>query len=335
MTQPVTIAVDAVGGDFGATPVLAGVEQALSHDENLRVVLCGPGEIVESFASSHQRCIPQVCTEEILMDEHPAQAVRRKKDSSIVVGCRLIKEGKADGFFSAGSTGACMSAATLVAGRIKGVARPALCSVIAAPGHSPIVIGDIGANADCKPEYLLQFAQMASLYAELVLEISKPRIGLLNIGSEEVKGSQLARDSFELMKENLSSFYGNVEGTDLFQDKVDVVITDGFSGNICLKVIEGTIKLVFGAVKDVMMHSTKTKLAALALKEPLSDLKASASSDAYGGAPLLGVNGACVVGHGATNPRAVENGILASAKTARLNVSGIIAQEVQKVQVEA
>ena len=335
MAQHVTIAVDAIGGDFGPEPVLAGVEQALVHDRDLTVILCGPKEVVEPFAKTHERCIAQVCTEEITMDEHPAQAVRTKKDSSIVVGCRLVKENKADGFFSAGSTGACMSAATLIAGRIKGVMRPTLCSALTPPGRASIVLGDIGANADCKPEYLMQFAQMMGVYAQQVLQINRPRIALLNIGSEEVKGSQLARDAYQLMEANLEGFVGNVEGNDLFCNKADVIVADGFSGNICLKVIEGTFTMVFGVLKDVLMSSTTTKLAALALKGPLQELKRTVSSDAYGAALLLGVKGACTVGHGATNPRAVENGIFTAAQSVRLDVSGIIEQEVRKTATNA
>lgn len=202
MNEMTRIAVDAIGGDFGAPVVLEGVEMALAEDPNLEVVICGPADAVEPFAQSHDRCIAQTCTEEIAMDEHPAQAVRKKKDSSIVVGCRLVKEGQAQGFFSAGSTGACLTAATLVMGRIKGVMRPAIATIIPSPAK-PVVMCDVGANADCKPSYLVQFGQMAAVYAEQVIGIPDPSVALLNIGSEDTKGSQFSQEAFELMSLSL------------------------------------------------------------------------------------------------------------------------------------
>ena len=181
--EKAVVAVDAMGGDDAPGVVLDGVAQALASDPALEIVLCGPADVVEPFAAAHERCTPQACSEVIAMAEHPANAVRKKKDSSIVVGCRLVKEGAAQGFFSAGSTGACLAAGTLVMGRIKGVARPALATVIPSPVR-PVVMCDIGANADCKPEYLVQFGQMASIYAEKVIGIEHPRAALLNIGEE-------------------------------------------------------------------------------------------------------------------------------------------------------
>ena len=263
------------------------------------------------------------------MDEHPAEAVRRKKDSSIVVGCRAVKEGRAQGFFSAGSTGACLAGATLVIGRIKGVQRPALCSVIPSP-VAPVVMADIGANADCKPEYLVQFAQMASIYAEKIVGIENPRVALLNIGEEDTKGSQFAQQAFALMKEKVSNFAGNAEGRDIVTAGFDVIVTDGFTGNVVLKTVEGTAKALFGALKNVMTSSLKTKIGALAVKSDLKSLKESISADTYGGAPLLGVKGVCLVGHGSSNATAIKNGVLASAAMVRKDVSGCIAEAVGK-----
>ena len=199
MAEKVTITVDAMGGDHGPSVVLAGTAQALAADPDLTVILCGPAEEVEPFAASHDRCIAQPTTEVIEMGEHPANAVRSKKDSSIVVGCRLVKEGAAQGFFSAGSTGACLAAATLVMGRIKGVKRPALGQII--PSYAkPTLLMDVGANADCKPEYLVQFAQMGAVYMEKIMGVANPQVGLLNIGSEETKGDAFAQETFELMR---------------------------------------------------------------------------------------------------------------------------------------
>ncbi len=314
----VTIAVDAMGGDHAPGVVLEGVAAALEKDERLLVVLVGPADVVEPFASAHARCVAQPASEVITMGEHPAQAVRKKKDSSIVVGCRAVKEGRAQGFFSAGSTGACLAGATLGIGRINVIPSPI----------APVVMADIGANADCKPEYLVQFAQMASIYAEKIVGIEHPRVALLNIGEEDTKGSQFAQQAFALMKEGVSGFAGNAEGNDIITAKYDVVVTDGFTGNVVLKTVEGTAKALFSALKDVMTSSLKTKLGALAVKSDLKELKDSISADTYGGAPLLGVAGVCLVGHGSSNAKAIENGVLASAKMVRSDVAGLIAEAV-------
>lgn len=327
MADKVVIAVDALGGDAGAPVVLAGVEQALAADADLEVIVCGPADVVEPFAAAHDRCRAQTTTEEIAMDEHPAEAVRKKKDSSLVVGCRLVKEGQAQGFFSAGSTGACLTAATLVVGRIKGVARPALCTIIPSP-VKPVVMCDVGANADCKPNYLVQFAQMASTYAEQVMGIAAPKVALLNIGEEDTKGNKLCQDTFPLLKEQVPNFIGNAEGCDILQGEADVYVTDGFTGNVCIKTFEGVSKVLFGAIKDVMKANALTKLGALTMMGGLKNLKDLVSPDTYGGAPILGVKGACLVGHGSSNETAIKNGILTTAKTIRLDVSGIIARTV-------
>ena len=242
-----------------------------------------------------------------------------------MVGCRLVKEGAAQGFFSAGSTGACLAAGTLVMGRIKGIARPALATVIPSPVR-PVVMCDIGANADCKPEYLVQFGQMASVYAEKVVGIENPRAALLNIGEEDTKGSQFAQEAHRLLAERLPNFAGNAEGGDILPATFDVIVTDGFTGNVCLKTIEGTSKTLFKTLKGVMMKSLLTKLGALAVKGGLKELQAQVSPDTYGGAPLLGVKGALLVGHGSSGALAIRNGVLTTARIARAGVSEIIAQ---------
>ncbi|MEG0070289.1 MAG: phosphate acyltransferase PlsX [Raoultibacter sp.] len=329
MPEKVTLTVDALGGDNAPDVVLEGTAVALAEDADLTVILCGPKAIVEPFAAAHERCVAQPTTESIAMGEHPARAVRTKKDSSIVVGCRLVKEGAAQGFFSAGSTGACLAAATLVMGRIKGVARPALCSVIPSP-IAPVIMCDIGANADCKPEYLVQFALMATIYTEKIIKIENPRVALLNIGEEDEKGSTFAQESFKLLKENVPNFVGNGEGDDILSATYDIFVTDGFTGNVCLKTIEGTSKALFKALKGVFYTNMATKLGALPIKGELSKLMDKISPDTYGGAPLLGVKGACIVGHGSSNPLAIKNGIRTTAETVRAHVSDLIAQAVTK-----
>ncbi len=327
MADKVTISVDALGGDNAPGVVLEGVEAALAQDADLEVILCGPAEVVEPFADSHERCIARATTEVIAMAEHPANAVRKKKDSSIVVGCRLVKEGVAQGFFSAGSTGACLAAGTLVMGRQKGIARPALATVLPSP-VKPVVLCDVGANADCKPEYLVQFAKMASAYAEHLLGVKDPSVGLLNIGEEEEKGSAFAQETHALLKQELANFKGNAEGRDVLSGSFDVIVCDGFTGNVCLKTIEGTAKMLFGQLKGIFKSSLKNKIAALLIKGDLKKLLGTIDPDAAGGAPLLGVKGACIVGHGSSNARAIKNGVLASAAYVRSGVSEIIAQTV-------
>lgn len=333
MSDTITIAVDALGGDAGPSVVLPGVAAALESDPSLRVLLCGPADVVEPFAAGHDRCEAVACTEEIAMGEHPATAVRKKKDSSLVVGCRMVRDGRAQGFFSAGSTGACLTAGTLVIGRIKGVARPALCTVIPAPSK-PVVMCDVGANADCKPEYLVQFAQMAAIYTEQILDRPNPQIALLNIGSEDTKGSQFAQDCFALLKRDVPGFVGNGEGNDVLMGSYDVFVTDGFTGNVCLKTIEGTAKALFGSIKGAFKKSPLTMLAAAMMKSGLTEVKQSLSADTYGGAPLLGVKGACIIGHGSSNEKAIMNGVLITAKTVRLQVSDLIAQTIAETQAD-
>ena len=328
MADRVTISVDALGGDNAPGVVLEGVEAALAEDADLEVILCGPAEVVEPFAADHDRCSARATTEVIGMAEHPANAVRKKKDSSIVVGCRLVKEGEAQGFFSAGSTGACLAAGTLVIGRIKGVSRPALATILPSP-KKPVVLCDVGANADCKPEYLVQFAIMASAYATKIIGVKNPTVGLLNIGEEEEKGSQFAQEAHALLKQSSLNFKGNAEGRDTLKGEFDVIVCDGFTGNVCLKTIEGTASVLLGELKTILKSSLKTKLAALAIKGGLKDLLGRLDPDVAGGAPLLGVKGACIVGHGSSNARAIKNGVLASASYVRSGVSEIIAQTIQ------
>lgn len=327
MAQDITIVVDAMGGDNAPGAVLLGIEQALKQDVNLTVVLTGLADVVEPFAATHERVIACPCTEVIDMGEHPAEAVRIKKDSSIVVGCKLVKEGKAQGFFSAGSTGACMTAALLGMGRIKGIKRPAIATVIPTLSGE-MVFCDIGANADCKPEYLLQFARMGQVYAQTILNIKNPRIGLLNIGEEETKGSQFAQECHALLKEELEGFAGNAEGSNLATGGFDVIVTDGFTGNVALKTIEGTTKVLMSLIKEGLMSSFKSKVGALLIKDALYSVKDRLSADAYGGAQLLGVKGVCLIGHGNSKPNAICSGVLATATAVRKNTPQKLAEAI-------
>ncbi|MGI6591241.1 MAG: phosphate acyltransferase PlsX [Eggerthellaceae bacterium] len=337
MTEMITVAVDAMGGDHAPDVVLDGAEQALRASERLKVLLCGPAEVVEPFAASHERCEAVPCTEVIAMDEHPAQAVRNKKDSSIVVGCRMVKDGRAAGFFTAGSTGAGLAAGTLVIGRIKGVQRPAIATVVPKPGR-PLILCDVGANADCKVSYLVQFAQMASVYARLTMGVRNPEVGLLNIGSEDTKGSQFAQECFTLLKEQLSNFKGNAEGTSLFTDDFDVIVTDGFTGNVTLKTFEGTARFLFGLLRDAatkaMAEGGSSGQQPAGLMRIAGQLKQTVNPDTYGGAPILGLRGTVLIGHGASNATAIMNGILATARCIEMGVTEATEEAIAQIREE-
>ena len=322
-TSVITIAVDAMGGDFAPQAVLEGVSAALAADPSLRVLLVGSAEMVEPFAMVNDHCEAVVTSQVIEMGEHPAAAVRGKKDSSIVVGCRLVKEGRADGLFSAGSTGAAMAAATLVIGRIKGVQRPAIATVLPTAG-GPCVLLDVGANADCKPEHLAQFAAMGAAYATAALGIRAPRVGLLNIGEEPGKGSQLAQDAYDLMV-GTPGFVGNVEGRDIPAGTVDVIVTDGFTGNVVLKLMEGMSKHLLGEFKAALMSSPVNKVAAAVLKPSLAALRDKLDPDLHGAAPLLGVDGLALIGHGSSSPRAIASALRVGAVAVRAGLVDSIA----------
>jgi glycerol-3-phosphate acyltransferase PlsX len=318
-----TIAVDAMGGDFAPDAVLEGVSSALAADPSLRVLLCGAAEVVETFAAARDRCDAVVTTEIVEMGEHAAAAVRGKPDSSIVVGCRLVKEGRANAFFSAGNTGATMAAATLVIGRIRGVQRPAIATVLPTAG-APCVLLDVGANADARPEHLAQFATMGAAYASAALGIVAPRVGLLNIGSEPAKGSQLAQETYALL-EGTPGFVGNVEGFDIPAGTVDVVVTDGFTGNVALKLMEGMSKHLLSEFKAALVSSPVNKVAAAVLGPSLGTLRDKLDPDVHGAAPLLGIDGLALIGHGSSSPKAVASALRVGAVAVRAGLVGTIA----------
>ena len=327
-SRPVTVAVDACGGDRAPEVVCAGVRALMQTEQGINIILIGSAEAIKPLADEFPGRIEAVATtESIGMDEHPATAVRQKKDSSIVVGCRLVKEGRADAFFSAGNTGACMAAATLIIGRLKGVARPAILTVIPAPAGS-LALLDVGANADVRPGYLLQFAQMGQAYAKSILRIPAPRVGLLNIGSEESKGSVFAQEVYALLAAQLEGFAGNAEGNDFFSGAFDCIVTDGFTGNVALKTMEGMASALFKQLKIALSSSFTAKLGAGLVKGKLMELKESMSADKYGGAPLLGLKKVVTIGHGSSNVTAITNGIRASAEAVRAELPLLIERAV-------
>lgn len=327
MAKKVTLAIDACGGDNAPEAALKGVELACGLDSDIEIILCGTADVVEPFCKSHSNCRPLVAEEVIGMGEHPAQAVKAKKRSSIVLGCKAVKDGAAQGFFSAGSTGACLVAATLHIGRLKGVKRPALGIVL--PSYKkPTLLLDVGANADVKVDYLVQFAQMGSAYMQASMDVKNPQVGLLNIGEEASKGSALAIEAHDLMEAELTSFKGNAEPYGLLNGDFDVVVTDGFTGNITLKTLEATSGLLFKYIKEAMMSTPISKIGAAMVKGSLREMKGRIDPDAYGGSPLLGVNGVCMIGHGSSGPEAIMNGILACAGEVRADLCSKIEESV-------
>lgn len=330
--EHVTIAIDIEGGDEAPGVVLEGVRRYLSStdeaDAHTKLILVGYEASLVSIKDEYPDRIDTVVTTEVIaMDEHPAQAVKQKKDSSIVVGCRLVKEGKADAFFSAGSTGGAMTAATLIIGRIKGVRRPAIATVIPAP-KGFVVLLDSGANTDAQAEYLLQFGMMGEVYSKEVLGVDHPRVGLMNVGEEDTKGSLLAQEAYGLLKAHIKGFTGNAEGSDMFSGAFDVIVTDGFTGNIVLKTMEGAVSALFSELKTIFYASTKNKLAAAVIKNDLKTLKDQLDVEAIGGAPLLGLAAPVVIGHGSSSAFAIESGIRATATASRGHLTDLIAAAV-------
>lgn len=313
----ITICVDVMGGDKEPQVVLDGIAEALKADEELSVLVAGPEELVEPFCAEHERAQALVCSEAIAMDEHPAEAVRAKKDSTIVRGCQAVHAGQADGFFSAGSTGAVFAAATMGVGRVHGIKRPAIAGTLPGTSGRQTVLLDLGANADARPEMIVQFAHMGRAYARVVLGVEEPRVGLLSNGSEDTKGSELALAYHQALREAGEWFAGNAEGSDLLAGTFDVIVADGFTGNVALKTLEGTAKYLMGQIKQAVAASKRSAAGAVLLKPVLKEVAHDLSGDEMGGAILLGVKAPVLIGHGATSVDAVKNGTLAAANAVR------------------
>lgn len=307
------IAVDAMGGDFAPKEIVQGAMDAAKKYDCEIVLIGDEGQIRAELAGANTEAlrISIVHASEVIgMDEHPAEAVRTKKDSSVVVATRLVKEGKCDAVFSAGSTGAAVAAAQLILHRIRGVGRPAIATPMPTPDGVTLML-DSGANVDSKPEHLVQSAVMGALYAQHVFGIAHPRVGLLNIGEEESKGNEQAKETYQLLKvEPNIHFCGNAEGRDVPKGNFDVVICDGFVGNVVLKFAEGLAKTILGLIREEIRGAgLMAKLGALLLMPTLRRLGKRLDVREYGGAPLLGVNGCCVIGHGSSDAKSVASAI--------------------------
>jgi len=338
-TGPLTdIVLDAMGSDKAPEPEVRGAILAC-RNLPVRVHLVGPEGIVRPVLESHLRGqqlpIEIVnATEWISMEDKAAIAVRSKRDSSMRVGLRLVQEQKAAGFITAGNTGAAMATAKMVLRMLPGVDRPALAALLPTSSGSPCILLDVGANVDCKPHNLEQFAVMGEAYSRLVLHIDNPRVGLFSIGEEETKGNELTHETFpllrELKEEGLLNFIGNVEGRDLYNGNVDVVVCDGFVGNVALKTSEGLAKLVRDLLRSSLSATVTASVGAMLSRQAFNAFKRRLDYSEYGGAPLLGVRGVCIVGHGSSNERAIMNGIRVAADYAQGNVNAHIEQELTR-----
>ena len=304
------IALDAMGGDRAPGVIVEGAIQALKEYRDLEVTLVGNEERVKKELTKYSVKglslsivhAPQV----VEMDELPTTALRKKKDSSIMVAARLVKEKKAQAIVSAGNTGAAMVATKVVLGTLEGIERPTIATLM--PNiHGVSILTDVGANVDCKPQHLLQFAIMGNTYAKEILEIEKPRVGLLSVGKERIKGNELTRTTYDLLEKTSLNFIGNVEGRDIFNGSVDVIVCDGFIGNVVLKTAESLAETIQGMLKKEITKNFLRKLGALLSMGAYRGLKKRIDYSEYGGAPLLGINGVCIITHGGAPALAIKN----------------------------
>jgi len=308
------IAVDGMGGDNCPAAVVEGCIGAVK-ESNVEIIITGPQELIENELKKYDYDKSRIsilnATEVIGTNEHPVMAIRRKKDSSLNKALNLVKSGEADAIVSAGSTGAFLAGALFIVGRIKGIDRPALAPIM--PGkNGPFMVIDCGANADCKPNNLLQFGLMGKTYFENILKVENPKVGLINIGSEEEKGNDLTKAAYKLLKEADFNFVGNVEPRDIPTGDVNVLVCDGFVGNTVLKMYEGVAGNIFNILKEEIMGSFRTKIGGLLLKPVFKRFKKRFDYKEYGGAPFLGVKGVCIKAHGSSDGRAFKNAIKAA-----------------------
>ena len=325
----ITILVDAMGGDHAPEAPIAGALGALQADENLAVILTGDEETIRRELAGKtypaDRLSIRHTTQVIENEEHnPAEAVRDKRDSSMVVGCTMVKNKEADGMVSAGNTGALLSAATLFTGRIPGVKRPVL-SVALPAGDIPTMLLDVGANMDAKSEWLLQFAKMSSIYMRKRYQLENPTVGLLNVGTEPGKGNEQAKEAFEVLSaEPTVNFVGNVEAREALSGRTHIIVADAFAGNVLLKTIEGTAGYIVTLLKQGIYGSLRGKLGGLLLKPVMKTLKGKLDPSAVGGTPLLGINGAVLKAHGNSKADAFTNAILQARDFAASDINAEI-----------
>lgn len=322
------IAVDAMGGDHAPAEIVQGAAQA-ANEYGIDISLVGLPQQVQPLLDSHPRLQIVPCTQVIAMNEHPAQAVRNKPDSSINVCARLCKEGRADGWISAGNSGAIMAAAVFIQGRIKGVERPAIGSIVPTQNGFAYFL-DVGANVDSKPDYMVQFAEMGAVYAREMMGRKEPRVALLSNGEEEGKGDERVRETTRRLKDWLPGFVGNIEPKDIFGARADVVVADGFVGNVAIKMAEATADFLFRSLRDEIPKTLAGKVGGALIRPRVQRLRARIDWREFGGAPLLGIDGVAVVAHGRSDARAVKNAIRVTREAVENQLVGKIRAEVAR-----
>lgn len=331
------IAVDAMGGDYAPGEIVAGVLEALAAYDGLKIKLFGPIDALKSLAGNAWGAdrleiidAPDVITNH----EAPVEAVRKKKNASLVMAMQAVKDGEAQGVISAGSTGAVLAGGIFIVGRISGVQRPALAPLLP-NGKKGVLLVDCGANVDCKPAHLLQFAMMGSAYMKKVQHCDTPQVGLLNIGAEAEKGNQLVKESYGLLERAPIAFVGNVEPRDVMSGSADVLVADGFAGNMVLKSIEGVASKMMGMLKTAFLSNLKSKIAALMLKPAIMEMKTQMDYTEYGGAPLLGLKGVVVKTHGTAKAKAVRYTIRQAIEMASGGLVPAIEEGIAQLQRQA
>ncbi len=333
------IAVDAMGSDYGPATIISGASQAIEDFPDLNIILVGDLERIKPIAArlglaDHPRVQFEHATEVVDMGDVSTAALRAKKNSSIAVCGDLVKHGRAQGIFSAGHTGASVAVSTIKVRTQNGIDRPAIASLMPSVGGHFILI-DAGANTDCKPMHLAQFAIMGEAYAKASLHIENPRIGLMSVGDEDCKGNELTKETFKILSRMPINFVGNVEGHSLFcHQKADVIVCDGFTGNVILKSCESIAEATFHWMKEIFMRNPYRMMVGQAARPAFNELKAIANYEEFGGAPLLGLNSVCIIGHGASSPKAVRNGLRVALEFLKADITSKILSRIIESDVQ-
>jgi len=327
------VVLDAMGGDHAPTVNIDGAVETVHESEDIHVTLVGDEATIKKELKGRKYKNDRIsiihASQVVEMHESPSVAIRKKRDSSIRVGIGLVKAGKADAFVSAGHSGAVMGTSLLLLGMSKGVDRPAIATLM--PNlRDKFLILDVGANVDCTPENLHQFALMGNIYCQLILGREKPKVGLLGIGEEDIKGNELTKEAFKLIKQSSLNFIGNIEGKDIFTGKADVVVCDGFTGNIALKISEGLAEAIIKMLKKEISGITAGRLGYLMLRPAFKNFKKKTDYDEFGGAPLLGINGTSIISHGRSTSKAIKNALKVANDFSRKRVFEAISDAIQK-----
>jgi len=321
-----------MGGDHAPQVNIEGAVETVQESDDIEVILVGDETAIRKELKGKKYRTDRIsivhASQVVEMHESPTVAIRKKRDSSIRVGINLVKAGKADAFVSAGHSGVVMGTSLLLLGMSKGVDRPAIATLMPTLRDTFILL-DVGANVDCKPENLQQFALMGNIYCKLILGRDKPKVGLLSIGEEDVKGNELTKEAFKLIRQSSINFIGNIEGKDIFTGAADVVVCDGFTGNIALKISEGLAEVILKMLKREISNVTAGKIGYLMLKPAIRNFKKRTDYDEYGGAPLLGINGTSIISHGRSSAKAISNALKVADNFARKRVYEAISEAIQ------